>query len=62
MNHKNYNTEDKEKKAFYIALVVIAVIIITLLVLGVKVRAEKNWDVCYPMVNQHIEWTYAGRS
>lgn len=51
-----------EKKTFRISLAVMAVIIGALIFLNVKQDSRQDWDVCYDMPNQYIEWTGAGYS
>lgn len=51
-----------EKKTFRISLAIMAVIIGALIFLNVKQDGRHDWDVCYDMPNQHIEWTGAGYS
>ena len=50
------------RKHFYITMGVILAVMAALLVWAFSAEAEKTWDVCYPMSNQHIEWTGAGYS
>ena len=53
-----YNTKGK-KKTRYSLLLIIAVL--AALAIGNAARANKpDWDVCYDMCNQYIEWTGAG--
>ena len=61
----NYSTNEKEKKAFRMFMVIFLIVVITAAVLTIcGVFDEPAWKPVssYPMTNQHITWTYAGRS
>ena len=49
------------RRKFYVIIGILAAVIIALAWMNISQAAEKTWDVCYPMANQHIEWTWAGR-
>ena len=60
-----YNTQEKEKKAFLIVMITFLIIMAVAAVLQIcGVFDEPAWKpvATYPMANQHIEWTWAGRS
>ena len=60
----NYNTNQNEKKAFTVFLVIFLAVVITAAVLMIcGVFDEPAWKpaAVYPMTNQRITWTYAGR-
>ena len=61
-NYRNYNTKTEESKGFWVALALIAAVIMILA--GAIIRQEREreslWSVSYPMVNAGIEWTGAG--
>lgn len=48
------------KRAFNIAASLLAVIIGALIWANISLDTPRGWDVCYPMVNQGIEWAGAG--
>lgn len=57
-SHKKYSTQQK----ISIALRVVLFGLVVFAVWAVSdAFATKDWDVEYPMTNQKIEWTYAGR-
>lgn len=64
-SYNHYNRYDKEKKDVYTWI--LAAILLCLIVLGVLtvcgVINDVTWkpDMSYPMANQHIEWSYAGK-
>lgn len=63
-NYKHYIKYEKESKVFaavlaFILLIMIAVFILA--VIGIFETAMWKPDTVYPMANQHITWTYAGR-
>lgn len=63
-SYKHYNRYEKENKGFIITAVIVLVLLAVLMILTVcGVIDDMTWkpDVVYPMANQHIEWTYAGR-
>lgn len=57
-SHRHYSIEQK----ISIALRLILLAVVAFAVWAVSdALAVKDWDVEYPMINQRIEWTYAGR-
>ena len=61
-----YNTNDSEMKRYRKELLIVLAVVVILaagFVFSVLTdgAAEPEWDVCYPMANQHIEWTWAGK-
>jgi len=57
-----YTTKHEEKRRYILAIVVIALIFLAGMISQACEAEKPQWDVCYPMANQHIEWTYAGGS
>ena len=61
-NYRDYNTKTEESKGFWVALALIAAVIMILA--GAIIRQEREraslWSVSYKMVNAGIEWTGAG--
>lgn len=49
-------------KTFKILISVLAVVISILAWANIEQDNRKDWDVCYPMANQNVEWTGAGYS
>ena len=56
---RNEKEPSRVKWAVFYAVALAAAILIGWLI-GTMAKA-RTWDVEYPMANQHIEWTYAGR-
>ena len=56
-----YTTKHEEKRRFILAIIVIALVFIAGMVTRACEADKPDWDVEYPMANQHIEWTYAGK-
>ena len=55
---KDYSTHNKQNARFYGILAVLIAVIIALIV-GIRMQdTRKTWDVEYPMVNQHVDYTY----
>ena len=50
------------RKRFGIIISALAVVIGVLIWANVEQDSRKEWDVCYQMVNQRVEWTGAGYS
>ena len=50
------------RKSFVIVFSVLMALIVALAWWAISDAETKTWDVCYPMANQHIEWTGAGYS
>lgn len=48
------------EKTFRISIGILAAILGMLVFFSIRVQEDKNWDVCYEMVNRHVEWTGAG--
>ena len=63
-NYKNYIKPEKESKVltFVLAVILLGLIVFTVLTL-MGLYEEPLWkpDISYPMANQHITWTWAGR-
>lgn len=60
----HYNTNENERKVFAVFVVIFLAVVITAAVLLIcGVFDEPAWKpvASYPMTNQHIVWTYAGR-
>lgn len=51
-----------EKRTFCICLSIIATLILAMVITAVRFPPHTEWDVCYEMTNQRIEWTGAGHS
>lgn len=49
-------------KTFKILISVLAVVIGILVWANIEQDNRKDWDVCYTMANQNVEWTGAGYS
>jgi len=61
---KHYIRDKKENKGFIITAVIVLILLTALMVMTIcGVFEDLIWKpgVVYPMANQHIEWTYAGR-
>ena len=56
-----YNTNKNYKARFILIVLLLAIVAAGIGYLFGSANAEKKWDVCFDMPNQHIEWTYAGR-
>lgn len=59
-----YSTKQKEMKVFAAVMCVIMLALVALMVLTIcGVFDEPAWKPAaeYPMANQHITWTWAGR-
>ena len=48
------------EKTFRISMGILAVILGMLVFFSIRVPEDKNWDVCFEMVNRNVEWTGAG--
>lgn len=48
------------RRAFWISMSIMAVVLGMLIFLNIWVEQEPESDVSYPMVNQHITWEGAG--
>ena len=60
MKHKYYSTFDRVISTVTAILVLIALIEWGIVIYR-KVTTPSPWIGSYPMANQHIEWTWAGR-
>ena len=49
-------------KTFKILISVLAVVIGILVWANIEQDNRKDWDVCYPIANQNVDWTGAGYS
>ena len=61
---KKYSTPEKERKVFAVAMLIILLLMLAGMILTVcGVFDEPAWKPAeeYPMANQHITWTWAGR-
>ena len=47
-------------KTFKILISMLVVVIGILVWANIEQDNRKDWDVCYPMANQNVEWTGAG--
>ena len=57
---KHYSTLEKIQAILILIAVVVAVVIWSLV--GIRaIQGRPEPDVSYPMTNQHIEWTWAGK-
>ena len=56
---KYYNTKDKEKAIFLVAIILIMVVV-TVWLAVMPAEAHTEPDYVYPMVNQRITWEGAG--
>ena len=59
-----YSTRHEEKRRYRLAclLMILAVAVGVVWNMMEAAGAEKDWDVCYEMANQHIEWSWAGKN
>ena len=57
-SHRHYSRE--QKISISLRLILLAVVAFAVWVVS-NALAVKTWDVEYPMINQRIEWTYAGK-
>ena len=48
------------EKTFRISMGILAVILGMLVFFSIRETEDKNWDVCFEMVNRNVEWTGAG--
>jgi hypothetical protein len=55
---RNYNNTLLKEKILLIVLCVILAGVVGWLI-GSSMAEEPDWDVCYPMANTNIQWTYA---
>lgn len=59
-NH--YNRTNRKSKGQTAAMIMAAAMLAAAIAVNVCVAEDPEWDVCYEMCNQHIEWQYAGRT
>ena len=61
-NYKQYIKREKESKVFAVFALIVLLMLVALCVLQLcGMFDEPLWKPAYPMANQHIEWTYAGK-
>ena len=59
-----YSTQEKERKGFAIVMLIILLVLLVGMILTVcGVFDDPGWQPVeeYPIANQHITWTWAGR-
>lgn len=58
--HRHYNTNSRRKTTVIPAMILLAAVLAAGYI-AARAEAPRKPDVTYPMANQRIEWTWAGK-